>query len=149
MTIKKIQKLSSTHVNSLSQYSSQSSQDWKKLQEKDINSSLLKINPKEHKKKWSKREMAGLPRSSYTGNRSVTDLKFYPTIWDPILKLCNKYLLVVINSCKEKCNENILSASLTFNTLLPNLLKCNLANNHIQAITKLFTKLNYIYALGF
>ena len=43
--------------------------------------------------------------SRQTGSRNVTGPKTLPTIWHTYMKLVTKYLIPVINSCWEKCDE--------------------------------------------
>ena len=46
--------------------------------------------------------------SQQTGSRNLTGPKTLPTIWHTYMKLVTKYQISAINSCWEKCDENIL-----------------------------------------
>ena len=46
--------------------------------------------------------------SRQTGSRNLTGPKTLPTIWGTDMKLVTKYLICVINSCWEKCDEKYL-----------------------------------------
>jgi hypothetical protein len=47
--------------------------------------------------------------SRQTGSRNLMDPKTLPMIWHTYMKLVTKYEIPVINSCLEKCDENIWS----------------------------------------
>ena len=45
--------------------------------------------------------------SRQTGSRKLMGPKTLPTIWGTYMKLVTKYQISVINSCREKCDENV------------------------------------------
>jgi hypothetical protein len=45
--------------------------------------------------------------SRQTGSRNLTGPKTLPTIWHTYMKLVTKYQIPLINSCLEKCDENV------------------------------------------
>jgi hypothetical protein len=44
-------------------------------------------------------------QSRQTGGRNLMGSKMLPTIWGTDMKLVTKYQICVINSCREKCDE--------------------------------------------